>query len=90
MEFEGENEIRLWELELKVKEFVSQPGFQPELPSAVPAALMSPMSPPCLLSSVVRGEPCFTFSASKNIALVLLFSESEVNTYFSIFESIAT
>ncbi len=95
VELETRRAIRLKELELEIKTKVPN-----KLPSSGPHGASTPMSPPpintstpCLASDPVpqRGfQVSQSFDISRQIVLVPLFRESEVDTYFTVFERIAT
>ncbi|KAK3517278.1 hypothetical protein QTP70_002329 [Hemibagrus guttatus] len=91
MELDMEREIRLWELDLRVKEFTSMPSTQlglPPLPVPVPKP-ESPAPPPVIPTPEEIVDSNSSFAITKHIALVPPFRETEIDTYFSVFERIA-
>ncbi len=95
VELETRRAIRLKELELEIKTKVPN-----KLPYSGPHGASTPMSPPpintstpCLASDPVPQrdfQVSQSFDISRQIVLVPLFRESEVDTYFTVFERIAT
>uniref|UniRef100_A0A3B1IW77 Gypsy retrotransposon integrase-like protein 1 n=1 Tax=Astyanax mexicanus TaxID=7994 RepID=A0A3B1IW77_ASTMX len=90
LELESERIIRLRELELKALEITSvQPKWMssatPVPPVAVPSSGGS--ESPVVVPVVPHTSSC---DVSKYISLVPVFREAEVDTYFSVFERLAT
>ena len=95
LELEAKKEIKLKELELRFA-LGERPEYGPNVPPA-PASPAPAQPVPLHESSPVlqrahQGTPSVSvagFDVSRHIALVPMFRESEVDTYFSVFERIA-
>ncbi|XP_058254433.1 uncharacterized protein LOC131358974 [Hemibagrus wyckioides] len=89
MELDLEREIRFRELDLRVKAFTPMSSTQPSLPSLSIPKPEPPAPPPVVPvpEGVVDSSP--SFAITKHIALMPPFRETEIDTYFSVFERIA-
>ncbi|KAI2665845.1 Transposon Ty3-G Gag-Pol polyprotein [Labeo rohita] len=93
LEIEAEKQVKMQQLELDTVRIVGGTAAQPDLPRVTTAAAVistplvsSPPVPPVSAPSVATES----FDVSKHITLVPLFRQTEIDSYFSAFERIAT
>lgn len=88
VELETKRDIRLKELELELKSEQARHPPSPVLRGNTPA--LSPVSASSALPTASHALPVSPeFDISRHISLVPIFRESEVDTYFTVFECIA-
>ncbi|KAL1254352.1 hypothetical protein QQF64_016581 [Cirrhinus molitorella] len=88
MEIEADKQVKMRQLELDAMRIVGRTATAPD-PSPVTTASVPPTTP---VNTSVRHPPTApeSFDVSKHIVLVPHFRETEVDSYFSAFERIAT
>uniref|UniRef100_A0A672PHY8 CCHC-type domain-containing protein n=1 Tax=Sinocyclocheilus grahami TaxID=75366 RepID=A0A672PHY8_SINGR len=92
LEIEAEKQIKMRQLELDAMRIVGGSAAQPDLPRVTTAATIIP-APVVSSTPTVPSAPSVatgSFDVSKHITLVPLFRETEIDSYFSAFERIAT